>query len=291
MSENKDQDQFWTNTQGTPLDWRHSNKLFRYKGIYYIAQCLSYREEIRLRSGDHVYQEVLNRINSDELFIHNMRRDLQDLMYCRNLQTVPNTKPNETDPYWGNGFFSQADARAAYAIACFFHPKTIIEVGSGNSTKFFRKAIRDSSAKTKLVSIDPSPRTEISSIVDQVLPNSVVDVNLAEFDALESGDVLFWDGSHICFDGSDVCTLFIDVLPRLKPGVIVHIHDISLPYAGFLMFPDVPKELNTQSPSEQLMLATMLLNSKSTKIVLPIFHLWREKQLADYGSSFWFITG
>jgi hypothetical protein len=200
-------------------------------------------------------------------------------------------KQNEDDPYWRNGYFSFADARAAYAAVFHFKPKLILEVGSGHSTKFFRKAIREAATDTKIISIDPHPRAEIRRLIDDAVAGSVADIDPSVFDRLNPGDILFWDGSHVCFNGSDVCTLFLDVLPRLKPGVVVHVHDVSLPFAGFRQFSDLPGDLSTHSHSESLMLATMLLNCQKTRIILPIHYLWTENILSEGGASFWFING
>ena len=94
---------------------------------------------------------------------------------------------------------------------------------------FARHAIRTGNLKTTIMSIDPKPRAEIDSLCDRVmrLPLELCDLNL--FRELEPGDILFFDGSHRIFANSDVTVFFIEVLPRLKPGVLVHVHDIFLP--------------------------------------------------------------
>ena len=210
---------------------------------------------------------------------------------CPLISQVTALQQNNRDPFWNNGYFSWADARIAYAITSHYKPKQIIEVGSGNSTKFLRKAIDDFSTGTTLTSVDPSPRSEIGDIAHEVIPTSVLNVDLKLFERLRSGDVLFWDGSHVCFNRSDVCTLFLEVLPMLPAGVLVHVHDIYLPYAGANFFQNVTDELATHSHSEQFMLATLLLNSNSLKIILPVYHLWKEGLLNEIGASFWLVTG
>ena len=135
------------------------------------------------------------------------------------------------------------------------------------------------------------PRAEVAGIADEVVLSSVVDCDLAIFDQLSSGDVLFWDGSHVCFNGSDVCRLFLEVLPRIPPGVLVHVHDVSLPFAGFDRYNDVPDDLRTHSQSEQFMLATFLLNAPAVTILLPVFYLWKTRLVSDHGTSFWFLQG
>jgi hypothetical protein len=75
---------------------------------------------------------------------------------------------------------------------------------------------------------------------------------VALFDGLEAGDILYFDGSHRVFTNSDVTTLFLDIMPRLKSGVLVHIHDVFWPS-------DYPPDWNERFYSEQYILGAMLL--------------------------------
>ena len=127
---------------------------------------------------------------------------------------VADDKQDETTPYWNNGYFTGDDVRIAYAIARTFRPKRIVEIGSGNSTKFFRKAISDGALPTKLIAIDPHPRQEITQVVDEAIPHLMQDVSLELFTEMEPGEVLFYDGSHLAFHGSDVTHFFLRVLPK-----------------------------------------------------------------------------
>jgi hypothetical protein len=99
------------------------------------------------------------------------------------------------------------------------------------------------------------------------------------FDELEAGDIVFFDGSHRSFMNSDVTVFFIDVLPRIKPGVIVHLHDINLPW-------DYPDFFKTWYWNEQYMLAVYLMCSKDTlNPLLPTSWICRneffKKQIAN----------
>jgi hypothetical protein len=109
----------------------------------------------------------------------------------------------------------------------------LIEVGSGNSTMFAKSALLHSGKDTKIVSIDPQPRAEIDAICDEVIRAPLEDLDVSLFDRLEAGDSLFIDNSHRSFMNSDVTVAMLDVLPRLKPGVLVGIHDIFLPFDYF----------------------------------------------------------
>jgi hypothetical protein len=115
-------------------------------------------------------------------------------------------------------------------------PRQYLEIGSGISTCFAKYAIEKLGLDTRVISIDPEPRARIDSICDQIIRNGLETCDLTIFDALEAGDILFFDGSHRSFMNSDVTVFMIDVLPRIKPGVVIHIHDISIPYDYDHMF-------------------------------------------------------
>lgn len=158
----------------------------------------------------------------------------------------------DPEPSWINGFFGGLDAASLYAFVASGRPKRYFEVGSGNSTKFARRAIRDHALATTITSIDPAPRWDIDTLCDRVIRQPLEDVDVTLFDELEAGDVLFFDGSHHAFMNSDVVAFWLDILPRLKPGVLVHIHDIFLPY-------DYPNDWVERHYTEQYLLAVALL--------------------------------
>jgi predicted O-methyltransferase YrrM len=143
------------------------------------------------------------------------------------LETIGHEKPPQ--PRWRQDWFPRLDAAVAYTLVREMAPARIIEVGSGHSTRFFARAIADGSLATQLTAIDPAPRADISALPIALHRCTVQDADAALFGTLEPGDVLFIDSSHIAMPGSDVDLLFTTILPRLKPGVFVHVHDMLLP--------------------------------------------------------------
>jgi len=129
---------------------------------------------------------------------------------------------------------------------------TFMEVGSGNSTMFARAALKAAGAATKIVSIDPHPRAEVDALCDEVIRSGLETVDLTLFDRLEPSDTLFIDNSHQSFMNSDVTVFMLDVLPRLKPGVLIGVHDIFLPW-------DYPADWVERAYNEQYLLASWLL--------------------------------
>ena len=130
-----------------------------------------------------------------------------------------------------NTFFNAPDAEILYLMVKSHQPKRIIEIGCGSSTRISRRAISDGGFACQLVAIDPQPRNEISDLVDVVIRKRLEEVDdLSIFQTLTAGDILFIDSSHECRIGNDVAQIFCRIIPALPPGVIVHVHDIFLPY-------------------------------------------------------------
>lgn len=156
-------------------------------------------------------------------------------------------------PRWNQGWFAPLDAAIAYAVVRAARPKLIVEVGSGHSTRFIARAVEDGALTAKIVAIDPAPRAVIAHLAPlvELRPRSVHGEALDQFDALEAGDILFIDSSHILMPGSDVDYLFNRALPRLARGVLVHIHDIFLP-------DDYPAAWAWRGYNEQLAAAPLL---------------------------------
>lgn len=136
--------------------------------------------------------------------------------------------------------------------ACFLHcmirhlkPGLIIEVGSGVSTLFALDALRMNrreKAGGAMICIEPYPLPRLEKLVSQrgatLHIKEVQDVEISLFQELGSGDILFIDSSHVSKLDSDVNYLYLEVLPSLREGVVIHIHDIPFPYPSCM--PEYP---------------------------------------------------
>jgi hypothetical protein len=135
-------------------------------------------------------------------------------------------------PRWSGGpdnrMFGAADASVYRAMLSWLRPQRIIECGSGYSTAI---ALDEG---YRVTCIEPYPDRLLSLVRrgDPVtlLRQPVQDVPLSLYEELGAGDILFIDSTHIVKAGSDVCWLLLHVLPHLKPGVVVHLHDIFWPF-------------------------------------------------------------
>jgi predicted O-methyltransferase YrrM len=155
--------------------------------------------------------------------------------------------PARFDQDW----FARLDAAAAYAIVRQAKPRRIVEVGSGHSTRFLAQAVRDGGLATRITCIDPAPRAALAQLDIEHRPILLKDADPALFAELGQDDILFIDSSHIAMPGTDVDRLFLDVLPRLRPGSLIHIHDITLPHA-------YPAAWAWRSYNEQIPVGTLL---------------------------------
>lgn len=133
------------------------------------------------------------------------------------------------EPRFDQGWFPRLDAAAAYVLVRARAPKRIVEIGSGHSTRFLARAVKDGGLDTQIVAIDPQPRADVNALPIDIRRAFVQDVDPAEIADLDSGDVLFIDSSHIAMPGTDVDLFVTEIIPRLPAGVLVHVHDIFLP--------------------------------------------------------------
>ena len=131
---------------------------------------------------------------------------------------------------WTSGFLSRLDAAAIYTGISTFRPRRLIEVGSGNTTHFICRAIADHGLETEVVCIDPAPRISIAALPVRLVRRALANEDMDLIATLAPGDILFIDSSHLLHQGFDVDMLFNRAFPLLQPGVIVHVHDIFLPY-------------------------------------------------------------
>jgi len=135
-----------------------------------------------------------------------------------------------------NRSFGSVDGEILYCMIRRFKPNTVIEVGSGNSTFVSSAAILKNAHETgrqaKLIAIEPYPNAAIRNGIPgltRLIQAPVQSVPLAEFEALSENDILFIDSSHVLKEASDVRYEYLEIVPRLKKGVVVHFHDIFLP--------------------------------------------------------------
>lgn len=150
------------------------------------------------------------------------------------LLDLPRRQRGELEYYLDNGFFEAGDAEFLYQLIRLKKPRRIVEIGSGNSTLIAMKALArnrelDPEYRCEHTCIEPYEVPWLERTGATILRQRVEDVGLQPFEALGANDLLFIDSSHVIRPQGDVLFEFLQLLPTLARGVIVHIHDIFTP--------------------------------------------------------------
>lgn len=140
--------------------------------------------------------------------------------------------------YWyDNKYFIHPDSTSLYAMIRHFKPRRIIEAGSGFSSAVMLDTNQYFQGNSiKFTFIDPYPERLYSLLTKQdrtstsIFTSPLQEIPLSTFEELEKDDFLFIDSTHVSKTGSDVNFFLFHIFPRLKPGVIIHIHDIFYPF-------------------------------------------------------------
>lgn len=153
-------------------------------------------------------------------------------------ESFPGGKASKPYEYFvNNGGFESVDGEILYCMIRHFKPRRIIEIGSGISTYLAAQTILRNKEdgenyECELTVIEPYPNDVLKAGfpgLSKLSTKKVQDTPLSEFDKLKESDILFIDSSHVLKIGSDVQCEYLEILPRLNKGVIVHAHDIYLP--------------------------------------------------------------
>jgi len=149
----------------------------------------------------------------------------------------PSEKSVERRYFYENLAYSYSDAIFLYGMIRHAAPRRIVEVGSGHSScVMLDTAELFLGGHVDFTFIEPYPNRLLSLLRPEdlrrvkILAQRVQDIGLEPFLALEPNDILFIDSSHVMKIGSDVQHLLAEILPRLRPGVYVHIHDVFYPF-------------------------------------------------------------
>ncbi len=177
--------------------------------------------------------------------------------------------------HWDNGMFPPLDTIFLYGMLREYQPQKMLEIGSGFSTEIALLASKHT--KTEIHCVEPYPSSRLLSReaeLKKLTKLPIQDVQPEVFSELQAGDFLFIDTTHAVKIGSDVNYLIFNVLPHIKPGVFIHIHDIFLPY-------EYPKRWYDEISifwSEQYLLLAYLLDNPTVEIILPSYLLSIKEQ-------------
>jgi hypothetical protein len=216
-----------------------------YRALFPLCQRLGFH-----LTPNHFYQPIPDtRTLDDSLWDRqsdlvgiDMREEKQLLLlatlaekYKHEYNRLPRSRKETSQPYeyyLDNPALGPVDGEILYAMIRHFAPGRVVEIGAGFTTRLAAQAIGKNTNPCELVSIDPYPPPEVETGfpgLTRLLRQPVQSVPLQEFEKLGKNDILLIDSSHVLKIGSDVWHEYLEILPRLRDGVVVHIHDIFLP--------------------------------------------------------------
>jgi hypothetical protein len=248
----------WHNAKNLPM----SSKLFEFFGIWPIRR--------------HYYEPLFH--NDDLKRPLDGIRDIQiafneqsqlalakEANFSHEIPALNWSEPSESGFNIRNGSFEGGDAEALYNFVRYFKPKTMIEVGSGHSTKIAQQALAKNTGEGHTpshVCIEPFEQPWLEDLGPQILRRKVEDTGDHIVSSLSENDILFIDSSHVIRPQGDVVFEYLELIPRLKKGVIVHVHDIFTPRDYPLEWVMKEKRIWT----EQYLLECLLMNTERYEV-------------------------
>jgi hypothetical protein len=245
---------------------RFSKRLFEFIGIYPILdhyyEPLFNKKHLRKTLDDirHLPGVVINDEEQLEL--------LSKLNYQEELLQFPIRKRSTVEFAFDGGSFPRGDSEYYYSIIRYFKPRKIIEIGSGQSTLMAINAINqnkkdDPNYINELFCVEPFEQAWLEKLNVKVIRKKVEEFDPGFFLTLEPNDILFIDSSHIIKPHGDILFLYLEVLPSLKPGVLIHVHDIFTPrdYPGVWLIEE------NLFWNEQYLLEAFLTNNRDFKVI------------------------
>ena len=204
---------------------------------------------------------------------------LDSLVYGSELLDLPEHKGKGADKsafHFNNGFFEAGDAECWYQAIRALKPKRIFEIGSGYSTLLATAAIeknrsQDADYRCRHLCIEPYRQPWLEALPVEVLRERVEVLGPELFTELERDDLLFIDSSHVIRPGGDVLFEYLHLLPSLKEGVVVHIHDIFTP----MDYPANWLQQNVRFWNEQYLLEALLSNNPHWQVLGGLHYLYR----------------
>lgn len=224
-------------------------KLARRLGIWRMPIAKRIFEQIGIYPiRDHYYEPMFNH---QKYLRHSLRAErflpgldmneagqlewLSRFDYANELEKFPSTSSIRTTYHYDNPNFAEGDAECLYSLIRLCKPSRIIEIGSGFSTLIAKAAVAQNQSEHPAYQcihqcIEPYEMQWLDVMQDiEVIRKKVEEIDQSVFRQLQENDILFIDSSHIIRPQSDVLTEFLEILPQLNAGVLIHIHDIFTP--------------------------------------------------------------
>jgi len=190
--------------------------------------------------------------------------------------------------------YHPGEAEILYAMVRSNRPKQIIEIGCGYTTLIIAEALADAKKDYPEFTchyscVEPyrpdylsDPPTQVTEFLDAPIQS----ISPERISQLKPGDILFIDSTHVVCTQSDVVHEILRLLPALNPGVLIHVHDIFLPF-------DYPEKWLNESRffwTEQYLLYAYLLSNPNIEVHLSLHNLYRQNPKSMVPSAFWLRT-
>jgi hypothetical protein len=218
---------------------RFSTKSFDFFGIFPIKNHY-YQPLVFPRKHINIPLNSIRNLPSINLNIQTQFDLLTNFNFSKELLLLSKKNQNNDLFYYSNGAFEEGDSEMLFNIIRYFKPLKIIEIGSGFSTKMMLYALeKNKNVNTEVICIEPYQQKWLDSESRvKLIREKVENIPLSIFESLDNNDILFIDSSHIIRTQGDVLYEFLNILPILKKGVLIHIHDIYTPadYPDELVF-------------------------------------------------------
>ena len=185
------------------------------------------------------------------------------------LEQFPINRRANLEYYYNNGSFESGDGEFLYNMIRLKKPARFIEIGSGLSTLMANSAIKKNNNSCKHICIEPYEAEWLNQIDVNVIRKKVEDIDTNIFKELQKNDILFIDSSHIIRPQGDVLLEYLEILPQLNSGVIIHVHDILTPkdYLDDFVF------IYHYLWNEQYLLEALLTNNNNFRIIGAVNYL------------------
>ncbi len=204
------------------------------------------------------------RIDEMEAFWLSHSNDIAQTMFS-------DVKSDRMRFHYVNGSYPFGDAIMLRLMLLHFQSRRVIEIGSGYTTACMLDTFEESGIEDfSITCIEPYPDRLLSLLRENdwkrvnLLQQLVQTVNIDVFESLEAGDMLFVDSTHVVKTGSDVHFEIFDILPRLRPGVLIHFHDVPFPFE----YPDEWIFSQNLSWNEAYFLRSFLMYNQSFRVVM-----------------------
>lgn len=212
----------------------NSTRFYRYYPGYHGSTIPSY--SFILKNKERIFNNPLD--NIDGVYLNTQEQvKLLEEFHAFYKEFSPSPKPSKEKLYfYDNPMLSFNDAFILHCFLRYFKPQNIIEIGSGFSSALMLDTVREFNLKMKFTFIDPFSKNILRVLSSNPEGNyrhireEVQHVDLDEYSVLQENDILFIDTSHVIKIGGELPFIFFSILPRLKKGVIIHIHDIWYPW-------------------------------------------------------------